>query len=102
MPTNDTGESGTSVVEILDATATVLAGGGLLTMVLFPLALPCIVLVAVPLIAIGLVAVVAGVILAAVAVVPLVLLRLVRSLVGGERPSRDPVQPAPVSSTDHL
>ena len=49
MSTETRDDSGMPVAEILDATGTVLAGAGLVTMVLFPLAMPCIVLVAVPL-----------------------------------------------------
>ena len=102
MSTNNTRTSEISAGEFLDAAATFVAGGGLLTMVLFPLALPMIILVVVPLIALGLVAVAAGVIIVAVAGTPLLLVRRARSLVGGARPSRHRRTRAPAPSTHHL
>jgi hypothetical protein len=73
------GLSAVSAEEILDEALAFLVGGGLITMVLFPLALPIILLVIVPAIAIGLVAAAAGAIVAA----SLLLLR--RILLSGPR-----------------
>ena len=82
MSTTNTRRSEASAEEILDTAAAFLVGGGLITMVLFPFALPIILLVTLPLIPIVLVMALAGAIVAA----PVLLFRLARSLLA--RPGR--------------
>ena len=92
MTTRTTRTSSASADEIFNEIGAFLVGGGLITMVLFPFALPILVLVVVPLIAVGLVVAVAG----AIAVAPLLLFRLVRSLLGrARRASRPMLVPDP-------
>ena len=76
MSTRTTRRSEVSAEEILDSAAAFLVGGGLITMVLFPFALPIILLVTIPLVPIVLLAAVAGAIVAT----PVLLFRLARSL----------------------
>lgn len=90
MSTRNTGASGVSAEEVFDSVAAMLVGGGLITMVLFPFALPIILLVVIPLVPIALVAALA----AAIAAAPVLLLRLARSLLGrARRPSRPMLVP---------
>lgn len=93
MSTRSKPTSDASAEEIFDEIGAFLVGGGLITMVLFPLAVPIILLVIIPLIPIVLVAALAGGIVAA----PWLLFRLARSLVGRrrERASRPLFVPDP-------
>lgn len=71
--------------EVFDEIGAFLVGGGLITMVLFPFALPILLLVTIPLIPIVL-----------VAGAPVLLFRLARSLLGrARRPSRPVLIPGP-------
>ena len=87
MTTRNTRRANVSADEIFDEIGAFLVGGGLITMVLFPFALPIILLVTIPLIPIVLVAVVAGAIVGA----PVLLFRLARSLLGRARRPSPPV-----------
>lgn len=76
MSTRSTPTSRVSADQVFDAVSAVLVGGGLLTMVLFPFALPVILLIVLPLVPIAIVTALAGAIVA----LPWLLFRLLRSL----------------------
>jgi hypothetical protein len=85
MPTNPTTHSS---LEMVDEASTWLVGGGIVTLALFPLALPAIVLLAIAALPLLLVAAV-GAVVAGMIVVPV---RLVGSALGALRNGNGPVK----------
>jgi hypothetical protein len=80
--------------EVLDEAATWLVGGGILTMALFPLSLPLLLLTAASLVPF-LVVPLAGALIAAVAAVPILLARRLARWVIGARRGRSGQRPGP-------
>jgi hypothetical protein len=85
MSTRPTSHS--SSTEILEGASTVLVGGGIVTMALFPLALPLIILTAAAAVPLVLLAVASGVLVAAAAL-PILLVRSVVRAAVRARPPR--------------
>ncbi len=74
--------------ELLDAGSAILVGGGIITMALFPFALPLIALVAAGALALALVGVASVVIVAVVAAPVLLVVHLARAFAGVARETR--------------